>query len=473
MADMTRAGNQTEDHAVTSSTGSTAENKTISVGVIFLGRRRPGFDVEWGRQMEEQARRWLGQTGFTIFEAPEKAIDDASLRRAIAACEEKGAEAIVLLQTTMGDGRLAPTLAQLWPDPPILWATPEKPDGDMISSCSLVGVHAWASTLRQMDHSFELVYGGPEAVETRQKLIEAIRLVTTARRLRSVRVGLVGGHAPGYFAMNADPFSLHRGLGVQLQFFSLLEFADVLRNIEDGAVDGDVAKVKRLGLPHKDTSDDDLPMASRLYLAMRAYLENEHLDALAVRCWPEMPNVFGQWPYLGIARLADEGRAVVCEGDVDGALCAWIGESLGLGRCYLSDWLEYDHATITLWHIGAAPMSLSPPPGEPGGPRLARHFNIRRPTVVEATIRENMPITIMRFWRCDGRYFLTAREGQTARPKRHLMGTNGLAQLAHQDPGEWFEELCYQGMPHHVAMFAGHNEALLRRLARTLHIQFV
>ena len=442
-----------------------ANNDRLKVGVIFLGRRRPGFDMAWGQQMEERVRGWLRQTEFAIVEPPEKAVDDASLRRAVTACEAQGIDAIVLLQTTMGDGRLAPTLAQLWPDPPVFWATPEKPDGDMISSCSLVGVHAWASTLRQMGHSFELVYGGPE------HLSEAVRLVATVRRLRLARLGIIGGQAPGYFAMGADPFSVHHGLGVQLQSFSLVEFASVVNGFSDDEVAADVAKVKALGMKHKDTSDADLPMASRLYLAMRAFMDTERLDALSVRCWPEMPNTFGQWPYLGIARLADEGRAIACEGDADGALSAWIGERLGMGRCYLSDWLEHDERTITIWHGGAAPMSLSPAQGQPGAPRIARHFNLKKPAVVEATLRENMPVTVFRTWRCDGAYYLTAREGRTIKPRRHLMGTNALVELAAQDPRDWFEELCHAGMPHHVTVFAGHYAALLRRFARTMHMK--
>jgi L-fucose isomerase-like protein len=449
-------------------------SKPAKLAVIFLGRRRPGFDMEWGRMVEQRVRGWMqAAAGLSTFEPGEKVADEASLRRAVATCEKEGAEAILLLQTTMGDGRLAPTLAQLWPHPPVLWATPEKPEGDMISSCSLVGAHAWASTLRQMGHMFELVYGDPDAPETRQRLSEAIRLAVTARRLRSARLGLVGGQAPGYFAMSADPFSIHRGLGAQVQTFSLLEFANAVNGLSEADVAGDVTKVKALGLPHKDTSDEDLPMASRLYLAMRSFLDNEGLDAMTVRCWPEMPNTFGQWPYLGIARLTDEGRAVACEGDADGALSAWIGESLGLGRCYLTDWLEHDWETITLWHGGAAPMALCAPVGEPGGPRIARHFNIKKPAVVEATLRENMPVTIMRFWRCDGSYYLTAREGRTIKPKRHLMGTNAVAQLEKEDPRLWFEELCHQGMPHHAAVFEGHSADLFKRLARTLRIQFI
>jgi L-fucose isomerase-like protein len=257
-----------------------------------------------------------------------------------------------------------------------------------------------------------------------------------------------------------------------VQTFSLIEFSNVVNELSADAVAADVAKVKALGYPHKDTTDDDLPMASRLYLAMKSFFESENLDALTIREWPEMPNVFGQWPYFGVARLADEGRAIGIEGDADGALCAWIGESLGLGRCYLSDWLEHDAQTITLWHGGAAPMSMCEPAGKPGGPQIARHFNIKKPAVVEATIRADMPITVYRFWRCDGKYFLTAREGETIKPKRHLMATNALAKM-NCDPREWFEELCHAGMPHHVAVVQGHHAALLKRLARAMNMQVI
>lgn len=443
------------------------------LGVIFIGRRRPGFDMDWGRKMEERVRKWILSAGYPVVEPAEKPVDDATFRQAMRQIEKQEPDAVVVLQTTMGDGRLAPTMAQLWPDPVVLWATPENQTGEMISSCSLVGTHCWASVLRQMGHAFEIVNGDPDVAVTQKRFAEAVRIAAAVRRLRHLRVGVIGGQAPGYVAMTGDPFVMHQSLGVQIQSYSLVEFSNVLHELKDEAVAADVAKVKALDLPHKDTTDDDLPMASRIYLAMRSFLDNENLGAMTIRCWPEMPNTFGQWPYLGVARLVDEGCAVAIEGDVDGALTAWIGEQLGMGRCYLSDWLEHDAETITTWHGGAAPMSLCEPPGEPGSPRIARHFNIKKPAVVEATLRANMPVTVARIWRCDGNYFLTAREGSTMKPRRHLMATNSLTRLAGHDPGEWFEELCHAGMPHHIAMFQGHHEALLRRFARVLRMKFI
>lgn len=67
---------------------------------------------------------------------------------------------------------------------------------------------------------------------------------------------------------------------------------------------------------------------------------------------------------------------------------------------------------------------------------------------------------------------MTAREGETIPPRRHLMATNALARMK-CDPSDWFEELCHQGMPHHVAVVQGHHAALLKRMARTMNMRFV
>ena len=110
--------------------------------------------------------------------------------------------------------------------------------------------------------------------------------------------------------------------------------------------------------------------------------------------------------------------------------------------------------------------------GATTGPQVARHFNIKKPAVIEATIRAGLPATLFRFWRLDAQYFLTAREGETIKPRRHLMATNALARMK-SAPHAWFEELCHAGMPHHVAVVRGHHEASLRRMARVMGMTFV
>ncbi|MDE0768832.1 MAG: L-fucose/L-arabinose isomerase family protein [Opitutaceae bacterium] len=449
----------------------TNSNKGIKLGLLFLGRKRPGFDMEWGAGIEIKVREAVNQSNFEVFEPSKKAVDEVSLKEVVAECEDAGVEALVLLQTTMADGRMAPTLAQIWPYPPIFWATPEKPEGNMISSCSLVGAHLWASSFRQMGRSSDVVYGDPEDSETLEKLDTSVRSVAVVRKLRHTRVGVIGGQAPGFANMATDPFAMHQLLGVQLQTYSLIEFENVLKDLSEDAVSTDVETVKEMGLEFKDASEADLPMASRLYLAMRHFFDEENLDALGVRCWPEMPNTFGQWPYLGIARLADEGRAIACEGDADGAIGALIGETFGMGRCYLSDWLEHDEETITLWHVGAMPPSLSPPAGESGAPKIAKHFNVKKPTVLESELKVGIPLTLFRLWRCDGEYRLTACDAESVKA-RPLMCSNGRARLLNRKPNDWFEDMCRAGMPHHLNIFQGNHAAKLKRFAAIAGIRW-
>ena len=61
----------------------------------------------------------------------------------------------------------------------------------------------------------------------------------------------------------------------------------------------------------------------------------------------------------------------------------------------------------------------------------------------------------------------------TEAPKRHLMGTNGLVRIIDRKVYEWFDELCYARMPHHVAVFRGHHQKLLRRFARQANVERV
>src|SRR5581483_6443446 len=108
------------------------------------------------------------------------------------------------------------------------------------------------------------------------------------------------------------------------------------------AVAADLQRVRSLGLRSslsESPSDDLLAMNSRFYLSIQELMRESNLNALALQCWPELPNVLGQWPYFAVSRLGAEGNAVSIEGDVDGAIGALIGRFLGIGPGFLSDWL--------------------------------------------------------------------------------------------------------------------------------------
>ncbi len=439
------------------------------VGVLFLGRKRPGFDPEWAAEIRAAARRLFDSDRYGAFIPSDSVADDAAVRKALTACGNAGAQVLVVMQPTISDGRLAPIIGQQWQGGLVLWATTERPEGPMISANSLVGTHVFAATLRQLGRPFELVYGHPDDRECGQDLDRAIRIAGAAHSIRTSKAGLVGYHAPGFVDLHADPADLSKLLGTQLHHLDVGDFAEQVNGIPDEDAKADAAEFKTLGLRFTSgVTEDVLPMQSRIYLAIRGLMRTEELSSLAVRCWPELPNLLGQWPYLAFTRLASEGFAVAMEGDVDGALGNLMGELLGLGPVYMSDWLEHTRNTISIWHTGAMPLQLCDPPGSATGPVISVQFNNKRPTVVDGTIRAGMEVTLYRFWRCDSRYHMVALEGRTAKPRIHLLGTNGLFETEEVDVREWFDEMVHEGMPHHVHVVQGRHRATLYRLARYL-----
>ena len=442
------------------------------VGVLTIGRKRPGFDQQWNEIMRRRAAEALAATGVKTSGLDATAVvDEQTTRDALDRRRIAGCATLLVLQPSMGNGQLALTVAQRWDGPVLLWATPERPDAAKVSSCSLVAQHLWASLLRQLRRPFEFVYGEPGDDMTRADLQSALAVCRGYSAVRGARIGIIGTHAPGFISMEADPFALQHQLGVQLQRLSLPQFIERVQAIPELGVRQDVDRVRALKLPMNGVTEADLATNSRYYLAIRDLLADEHLDAVAIQEWPEMPNVLGQWPYLALARLGDEGHVVALEGDADGAVTSLAGSAVGAGIGYLTDWLEHDDRTIHFWHPGMAPLSWM------DGPALGRHFNIDKPLVVDAPLHANEPVTIARLWRCDGRYLGMAFEGKTVQNPRKLTGNTALVEITPapvraRDVRATFDDLLHAGMPHHVALFRGHHRERLRRLARMLRIEW-
>jgi L-fucose isomerase-like protein len=449
------------------------------IGLMVLGRKRAGFDPAWGAHVGTRIRAILDALPWTVHVPSDNIADQAELGRSVESCRAAGVTVMILVQPTISDGRLAPLLSRLWKKPLVLWATTEKQSGAMISANSLVGTHVMTATLRQLGHPLEFVYGDPDQSFTQVSLRRAILAVHGADAITGRSLGLVGYHAPGFVDFHADPVFISQELDSQLYHMSTPELVAIVQGFSADEIHDDLDALRALkiprgeGFPDGDELEVALTMQARYYRAFRTLFERESFDALAFRCWPDLPTITGHWPYLALARLVSEGFPIAMEGDVDGAVCSRLAESMGIGPVYLTDWLEHDRETVTIWHTGAAPLQLCDAPGSPGAPRLGVQFNNRLPTVVEATIRSGMDATLFRLWRFEGSYLMTALEGATIEPRRDLMATNGLFQTDLVDVREWFEELVQVGMPHHLCVVEGHHGEMLRRVARLVGAEWV
>jgi L-fucose isomerase-like protein len=452
------------------------ENK---VGVLVFARKRPGFDQEWSKVLRKQAVDLLVQQSYEIVGADTIVNDEETVRAAVDAIVVAGCCALVIVQPSIADGQFVFTILQRWSGPVVLWTTPERPGDGKVSSCGLVGQNLFASILRQADRPFELIYGLPNGSleNSVPELNRAIALSRAVMSLRRSKVGLVGAHVPGFVDLAADPFLIHKTFGLQLHTLSLVQFIERVQGLPAGAVEADIVKTRALGLPQSDpelqvNAEAFLNNTSRFYLAIREVMAEFSLNAMAVQCWPELPNTVGHWPYLAVSRLSSEGEAISIEGDVDGAIGALLGLQLGAGTGFLTDWLEHDDTTIQFWHPGMAPLDMCNEPGCDEGPSIGDHFNNIRPMVVDGPIRTGGPVTVARIWRCGGRYHITAFDGHAIQPRRKLTGNTLLVEFREGGVAERFQRLAQEGMPHHVTVYFGAHAETFRRLARMLGLEW-
>src|SRR5579864_5943464 len=108
------------------------------LGLLTIGRKRPGFDQEWNQTMRTKADEALAACGFQVIRPDVPVIDDVTTRAAMERIRAAGCEALLVLQPSLGNGQLALTVSQEWDGPLVLWATPERLDSPKVSSCSLV-----------------------------------------------------------------------------------------------------------------------------------------------------------------------------------------------------------------------------------------------------------------------------------------------------------------------------------------------
>jgi L-fucose isomerase-like protein len=447
--------------------------------VLIFARKRPGFDQEWSKVVRAQALDILAQQGFEIVGGDDTVVDDETVSATVEKITAAGCIALVILQPSIADGQFVFTILQRWSGPLILWTTPERPQDGKVSSCGLTGQNLFASILRQSGRPFELVYGLPHGSleNSIPELNRAIAVSRAIMALRRSKVGLVGAHVPGFVDLAADPFLVQRTFGMQLHTLSLVQFIERIQAIPAEAMRVDIEKARALGLPQTDPSrrvdvETFLDNTSRFYLAIRELMKEFSLNAMAVQCWPELPNTVGHWPYLAVSRLSSEGEALSIEGDVDGAISAFIGLQIGAGTGFLTDWLEHDDESIFFWHPGMAPLDMCNEPGCDDGPTIGDHFNNIRPMVVDGPIRTGGPVTVTRLWRCDGRYHITSFEGRAIPPRRKLTGNTLLVEFPEGGIADRFQRLIQAGMPHHVTVHFGNHAATLRRLARMLNLEW-
>ena len=249
-----------------------------------------------------------------------------------------------------------------------LWATPEpRYEGDMQLN-SMVSMSMFASILKRYLQNYDLpykwFYGYVDDPSFRKRFDITVRALKAVKAMANARVGWVGGVSPGFYNMIFDERKLEKNLGGARVFeHELSEVVAMAREIEEAEAEA-VANEAASAAAEIQVTTVQMVKVSRLYLALKKLAAEHNYTALAVECWPKFQSQFEVAPCMAYSWLGSEdGMAVACEGDVQGALSMQLLNELtqAKGSATLLDMaaLDPDSGTAMMWHCGVSPRHFA------------------------------------------------------------------------------------------------------------------
>ncbi|MFR5381894.1 MAG: hypothetical protein ACLTGM_06810 [Oscillospiraceae bacterium] len=200
------------------------------------------------------------------------------------------------------------------------------------------------------------------------------------------------------------------------------------------------------------------------------YIEEYHLDALALRCWNEMETYLRICPCVLLSELNDRGIVASCEIDMCSAISMRAMSLASEGPAAVLDWNNNygdDEDKIILFHCGPVAQSLMAGKGTVTEHKMfAKNDPGSGWGCNEGRIKP-MPITISNCQTKDGKIVIYASEAKfTDDPiEDGYFGCGGVAEIPHlQDK---CITLAKGGFKHHTAICEGHYKDILKEAFTT------
>ncbi len=292
------------------------------------------------------------------------------------------------------------------------------------------------------------------------------RICRVVRGMRRLVVGAVGARTTPFKTVRCDELALQRR-GVTVETFDL---AGVMARAA-ALPAGDDRVRARLDGPQQAASWDGVPGAARENLArlgavLDLLVEENGLQAIAIRCWDELQRQMGISPCVLLGELNERGIAAACEVDVASAV-SMHALSLAAGAAATClDWNNNygdDDERCILFHCGPVPRSLMAGPG-----RVTDHLILANALGAGCGYGCNTgriaatPFTFGNLLTEDGRLEVYLGEGRfTDDPiPEAFFGCGGVAHI----PGlqDVLLTIGAAGHRHHVSVAPGHHRGAVR-----------
>lgn len=303
-----------------------------------------------------------------------------------------------------------------------------------------------------------------------QNLRDFAAVCRVVNGMKRFSLGCIGARTTAFKTTRFDEIALQKH-GITVESLDLSELFFKVQNITDD--DPKVAaKKERL---ERYTDFTKVPETNKNTLAKVSvviddYIDEYHLDALALRCWNEMEQVLRICPCVLLSELNDRGIVASCEIDMCSAITMRAMALASEEPTAVLDWNNnYGSAEdkVILFHCGPVAQSLMTGRGTVGQHLM---FDKTDPGsgwgVNEGRIRA-FPTTLSNCQTKDGKIVVYASEAEfTDDPiEASYFGCAGVCQIP--DMEDKMIRLARGGFKHHTSVGVGHMKDILKEAYTT------
>lgn len=439
----------------------------IGIRLGFVPLARTTFDIEFATQVEGEVRRRLKQAGFSLVGPDDLVSSEEAAAEVAREIADEPLDLLLVLQATFADTTMVMKLAETTEAPLLMWAVPEERTGGRLRLNSLCGVNLAAHALARASKRYDYVYAAPDDPTALDRIHTVARAGRVRRLLHQARIGRVGEHPAGFETCGFDGDALKDRFGLEVVQVDLERIFEGVQTTDKQSIEAVREQLSaRLG-NLKELDQRALNGTLGSYVTLRETAEQEQLNGLAVRCWPEFFTELGCAACGAMSMLSDEMTPCSCEADLNGTITQlmlqWLSGEPAFGSDLVSVDVEEDF--VVLWHCGLAPLSLADPDVQPRG---TIHSNRELPLLMEFPLKPGR-VTVARLSEATGDYRLVVGSGEMLQASPGFSGTSGT--LRFDTPAaEVLETILSEGLEHHVCLTYGDHVSALRALAEMLNL---
>jgi hypothetical protein len=461
--------------------------------VALVALARPTFDLTCAQANFDSARALLTELGATVVGPTElvMTVED------VAAVSLPAADLHILFMASFSDASPAVELLGKVTGPILGWSMREPGAvGERLKLNSMCGVNLAAHALMDAGQSIRHIHGNADEPHVREAITAALNgklpaaltppahngerassdVVESALAwLKGKKVGAVGEAPIGFTPCLFDGPQLNSLFGLDVRQISIdnafERISQVTPERADTAYASALAAQPSLG-------DVNVEQAKKVYgveVALDDWREEDALDAIAIRCWPEFPTDLGACICSSLGRLSDRGTVTTCERDVLGAVTMLVCEALGSDENYLVDIVDLveKEGLVRLWHCGSAATKLA---ADPSSATQYIHCN-RKLGVAGNFPLKTGPVTLFRIDRDvnpankTGLRIVLSR-GESIPAPNHFQGNTATVRTE-PDAAVLVNGIITGGYPHHLVISWVDVRPGIRALADSLGIPVV